>query len=120
MNYLFDGPSSAYTHNGDKVLLESLCFKTDGFERDWTTLGTFVHPNGTEITAEVCALPAQFFRFTVTSEHDVFTLSTGSGGFGTYWPIALAYAARGRRASLLPSVSEQLERNMVVVEHAVR
>lgn len=120
--------SDAYEHNGDRVLLESLGLRTTGFGRDFTDLGTVVleeakeqtygNPEETKvcpattIKVEVGALPAQFWRFTITRPRDeveelpgkdergrdrwrsvcepaeVFVMTTGSGGFGTYWPMA--------------------------------
>ena len=95
--------SSAYRHNGDHELLGSLGLRQHGFDRDWTALGTVTLPNGAKTPAatvevEVCALPAQFWRFTITrprwdedsdsyhTERSVMT--TGSGGFSDFWPHA--------------------------------
>ena len=70
----------AYRHNGDFELLTSLGLKTWGFRRDWTDLGTIVllpaednefgHKPETTIKVEVCAYPAQFWRFTITRPRD--------------------------------------------------
>jgi hypothetical protein len=110
----------AYTHNGDHELLESLGLRTWNFERAWTPLGTVVvqdaEPDGeygprpaTTVDVAVSALPAQFWRFTITRPRDDcetvngkvrgiytplehFVMTTGSGAFGTYWPMAKALA----------------------------
>lgn len=110
------GASSAYTHNGDHDLLASLGLKTDDFGREWTPLGTVVvqeaEPNGefgprpaATVDVEVSALPAQWWRFTISRPRDDsetvdgevrgiyeplerFVMTTASGGFTTYWPIA--------------------------------
>lgn len=96
------GHSAAYEHNGDRALMESLGLKTTGFGRDHTDIGTVVveearggKPAAT-VKVEVTALPAQFFRFTVTRPCDdgdgttaeVFVIRTGTGGFSEYWPMA--------------------------------
>lgn len=121
--------SGAYTHNGDRALMAELGLRTDGFDSEFTPLGTVVveeaEPDGqfgprpaVEVAVEVSALPAQFFRFTIRRPRDevedlpegetdphtghgwrgvyepveVFVMTTGSGGFGDYWPIAKAVA----------------------------
>ena len=125
MDLFFEGYSSAYI--SDRALLESLGLKVDGFGRDWTDLGTVeVREADTEneydcltgprpaatVKVEVSAMPAQFFRFTITRPQDfvmddaeaprgfravyepveVFEMSTGSGNFSAYWPMAKAIA----------------------------
>lgn len=98
--------SDAYRHNGDHELLGSLGLRQYGFGRDWTALGTVTleKPNAgagrpaATVEVEVCALPAQFWRFTITrpvwdegsesygTEQHVMT--TGSGGFSDFWHVA--------------------------------
>lgn len=101
----------------DRALMESLGLTTSGFERGWTDLGTVTvqeaEPDGeygprpaSTVRVEVCAMPAQFWRFTVTRPKDgaetlpdgtvvgvyepleVREVTTGSGAFSTYWPVA--------------------------------
>jgi hypothetical protein len=112
--------SGAYEYNGDKALMEQLGLRTWNFERKWTDLGTVTvqeaEPDGeygprpaATVKVEVSALPAQFFRFTVTRPRDEsevvdgkvrgiyeplerFVLRTGSGGFSKFWPMAKAVA----------------------------
>ena len=120
---------AAYDHNGDRALLESLGLRATGFNQDWTNLGTvtvheareqtYGNPQETKVCpaatvqAEVRALPAQFWRFTITRPRDEiedlgedggglwrsvyepvkrFVVTTGSGGFSNYWPTAKAIA----------------------------
>ena len=121
------GPTNAYRHNGDHELLESLGLRTWNFGREWTNLGTVIVREAetaneyhcatgprpaTSVRVEVSAIPAQFWRFTITRPRDetvddasveygfrsvyepveVFEITTGSGGFGGYWDIARAVA----------------------------
>jgi len=113
---IFGEKQVAYRHNGDQEAMEELGLRTAGFARDWTALGTVVvhaaEPEGeygprpaATIDVEVSAMPAMFWRFTITRPHDGaetvdgkvrgiyeplerFVMKTGSGGFTTYWPIA--------------------------------
>jgi len=106
---IIDGPASAYRHNGDLELLQSLGLKTHGWvHHKWTNLGTIkLDKNSDEpkpkIKVEVYACPAQFFRFTITRgnedryKHDykpyeTFVINTGSGGFSDYYGVALLIA----------------------------
>lgn len=110
---------TAYSHNGDAELMRSLGLAT-AFGRDWTNLGIVTveeaEPEGefgprpaALIEVEASAMPAQFWRFTIVRPRDDaetvggkvrgvyapmerFILSTGSGGFGDYWPMAQAVA----------------------------
>lgn len=77
----FSAEQSAYEHNGDRVLLESLGLRVTGFRRDWTDLGTVTlreaEPDGefgprpaTTIKVEVEAFPAMIWRFTITRPRD--------------------------------------------------
>lgn len=99
----------------DQALMESLGLRTGGYGRDWNDLGTVVRDKGnphgeygpkppTTIKVEVAALPAKFWRFTVTRPRDaaetlpdgtvrgvyepveVRVITTGSGAFTDYWP----------------------------------
>lgn len=110
MGIFDDSLMKAYTHNGDHNLLSSLGLKTSGFERDWTDLGTVVvqeaddneygHLPAATVKVEVSALPAQFWKFTISRPIDdgksedveVFEMHTGTGGFTDYWPMAKAVA----------------------------
>lgn len=104
-------------YESDRALLESLGLRTQDFGRDWTDLGTVTveeaeprneygpRPAAT-VRVEVAALPAQFWRFTVTRPRDesetlpdgrvrgiyepveTRVVTTGSGNFGEYWPAA--------------------------------
>lgn len=107
----------AYEHNGDRALMESLGLRTTDFGRGWTDLGIVTvqeaEPDGeygsrpaATVKVEVSAMPAQFWRFTVSRPRDdaetlpdgtvrgiyepieVRIITTGSGSFGTYWPMA--------------------------------
>lgn len=76
----------AYTHNGDRKLLQELGLAVFGFGVDWIDLGTVVlfeaeertygNPPETKtapattVKVEVSCLPAQFWRFTVTRPRD--------------------------------------------------
>lgn len=103
-------------NDGDVGLLISLGLRTTDFQREFTDLGTVIveeaEPDGeygpkpaSTVKVEVAAMPAQFWRFTVTRPQDnselvngkvrgiyepveIFILSTGSGRFSEYWPIA--------------------------------
>lgn len=112
-----------YTHNGDDELIASLGLKThDVSDKRWSDLGTVVlieaedkhfetatppgphHCPATTVKVEVCSMPAQFWRFTVTRPREeldddldgpwkpvyepveVYEVATGSGGFCDYWP----------------------------------
>lgn len=100
----------------DVALMQQLGLRTDNFGRDWTHLGTvtvdeaepedrFGPRPASTVRVEVAALPAQFWRFTVTRPRDecetvdgevrgiyepveVRVITTGSGRFGEYWPVA--------------------------------
>lgn len=77
---MLDTPCGAYTHNGDRALMESLGLKVDDFGRDWTDLGTVIVSEAEDagfgpkpastVKVEVTALPAQFWRFTITRPRD--------------------------------------------------
>lgn len=127
----------AYEHNGDRELMESLGLQTTDFGREWTDLGTVTveaarterfgkvagkrmtpepeyHRPAATVKVEVSAMPAQFWRFTITRPREEiedwkgggttygfrpiyepverFTMRTGSGGFGEYWTAAKACA----------------------------
>lgn len=90
----FDLDCGAYRHNGDHELMTSLGLRTWSFHQEFTDLGTVIinevheESSAATIKVEVSALPAQFWRFTVTQEEGVTVLTTGSGGFSDYWPIA--------------------------------
>lgn len=100
---LLDGPSSAYTHNGDRVLMESLGLQTYGFKREWTDLGTVVVAEAEEIEAgepprkkmrpaatvqvEVIAHPAQFFRFTITRPQERIVDQKNKKWYVIYEPV---------------------------------
>lgn len=103
------GEQEAYRHNGDHDLMTSLGLRTSGFGRDWTDLGTVTLDSqreerpDTTIKVEVTAVPAQFFRFTITRPNEdncenggmpleVFEITTGSGSFGEYYEVALLVA----------------------------
>lgn len=88
----------AEAYRGDIDLMENLGLDWQKpFRREWTDLGTVKlyddEPLPT-IKVEVSALPAQFFRFTVTRKADtvepapneVLVIRTGSGSLATYWP----------------------------------
>lgn len=124
-NDFLGGPSQAYLHNGDYGLLKELGLQTGNFGRDWTDLGTVTVREAEEdgeygarpattVKVEVTALPAQFWRFTITRPRDdskkighpdgswevigiyepveTIVLTTGSGGFSTYWPTVERFA----------------------------
>jgi hypothetical protein len=79
----------------DWQLMRGLGLRTN-FDRDWTDVGT-IEVVYTTVKVEVSALPAQFCRFTITrSDGEVVTVSTGSGGFGRYWPLVEQYAVTGQ------------------------
>lgn len=107
-------------YESDRPLMESLGLRTVVFDRGWTDLGTVTvekaEPRGefgprpaSTVRVEVLALPAQFWRFTVTRPRDacetvdgevrgiyepleVLTVTTGSGSFAEYWPVATMIA----------------------------
>jgi len=73
---------------------------TVDFARKWTTLGeVLVADNDAEIKIEACAMPAQFWRFTVRREDEdeggteTLLVKTGSGSLRKYWPMAEAIAS---------------------------
>ena len=93
--------SATGTYPRDRSLMMSLGLSVGRFCRDWTDLGTVViHeadseiPFPTTVKVEVSALPAQFWRFTVTRPVDdlgprrpeTLVVQTGSGAFSDYWP----------------------------------
>lgn len=85
--------NEAYIHNGDRPLMKSLGLRTWAFSRDYLDLGTVEVRDAdadapATVKVEVSAMPAQFWRFTVTKTSGIFVMETGSGGFGDYWPIA--------------------------------
>lgn len=122
----------AYTHNGDRDLMASLGLRPGVLRAgEWTDLGTvtlraaeeqtYGNPEETKlcpattVKVEVCAYPAQFWRFTITRPQDQtehygkdergidlwraiyepverFVMTTGSGGFSNYWETAKAVA----------------------------
>ncbi len=92
-------PSCAYTHNGDETYMRSLGLKTYGFGRSHTYVGTVTiyedEPEGPRVDCYVGAMPAQFFKFVVhrpnenaPGETETLTITTGSGSFQEYWPVA--------------------------------
>lgn len=107
-----------YHHNGDRELAESLGLtdwqKTwEWRDGGWIYLGTITSPTeedpscnvpGWAIEVEVVALPAQFWRFTVSNSREVqvdgewtyepqtFRFSTGSGGLGEFLQVATMFA----------------------------
>jgi hypothetical protein len=112
---LLNGPWSAYAD--DVALMEKLGLRTTDFGREWTDLGTVTvqeaEPNdeygprpASTVKVEVSAMPAQFWRFTVTRPKDdaevtadgkvrgiyepleIRVITTGSGSFTRYWPVA--------------------------------
>lgn len=110
----------AYTHSGDEELLGSLGLLTRADGPGWHDLGTAtiqeaemvegVRRPAATVQVEVMALPAQFWRFTITRPRDeteelgggkwrpVYepvercVLETGSGAFSGYWPTAQLFA----------------------------
>ena len=95
----------------DVPLVQRLGLNLFGGKREFVDIGTVDLGRGTRIKVEVCCLPAQFWRFTITrrSEKDdretnpteTFVMTTGSGSLSTYWPIA-----------------EMVSTNMLTVERA--
>lgn len=122
MSAFLSGKAEAYVHNGDAKLLASLGLRTTGFTLgERTDLGTVeIYPAetsnpydcltgprpATTVRCEVTALPAQFFRFTITRPRDetiddesarlgwrsvyepcdLYEINTGTGGFTDFWP----------------------------------
>ena len=108
------GPQDAYGKDAEALRLLGL--KTNGFGRDWTDLGTVVveeaDPDGeygprpaATVKVEVSSMPVLFWRFTITRPRDEsttvdgkvvgvyeplekFVMSTGSGTFCEYYPMA--------------------------------
>lgn len=95
---MFDSLMKAYS---DEIpLMTELGLRIFGYTRDWLDIGTVqlhepdeYHPNPTLIKVEVSAMPAKFWRFTITKDSDTIeptlekiVVSTGSGLFTTYWP----------------------------------
>jgi hypothetical protein len=108
-------------YSWDEPLMRVLGLRTTGFEREWTDLGTVTveeaEPEGeygprpaATVKVEVLALPAQFWRFTVTRPRDeaetvdgevrgiyepveIRVITTGSGSFSEYWPSARLVAS---------------------------
>lgn len=94
--------------NGDYKLLERLGLKTDAAGADeFVDIGTVTLEADVEnetpaptIRVEVASAPAQFWRFTITRPRESarwpleeIVLETGSGGFGTYYPLAETIAS---------------------------
>ena len=96
---------SWYIHNGDSALARELGLRSDWghngsvpafgkVTNGYEDAGTVQLPTG-RVKVEICALPAQFYRFTCThfSEGEGYpesttTIETGSGSLGENWPIA--------------------------------
>lgn len=104
-------------YDADLKALADLGLRTTDFDYVWTDLGTVTvqeaEPDGeygprpaATVKVEVSAMPAQFWRFTVTRPRDeadtlpggrvvgvyepvqVRVVTTGSGRFTDYWPVA--------------------------------
>lgn len=81
------GSQNAYWDDED--LLRRLGLKTKGYQWDWTPIGT-VRSTLNRVDVAVCAMPAQFWRFTVHlyNQAGPLVIVTGSGTFTDYWPFA--------------------------------
>jgi hypothetical protein len=95
----------AETHSKDRELFRQLGLRefaigqgwsdSDPRLNDWRDLGT-VEFEWAEVRVEVCCLPAQFFRFTITAKtEDVqgTVLTTGSGALSDFWPTIDLWAS---------------------------
>jgi hypothetical protein len=91
------GPFSAYP--GDRELLDRLGLKTDGYPfSEWMELGRVDFDNEATVDVFVLALPAQSWDFVITrpdedgERSESFKLSTGTGKFTEFWPMAAMLA----------------------------
>ncbi len=86
------------TYMQDVPLVKRLGLNLFGGKPEFVSIGMVEQGRGRQIKVEVCCMPAQFWRFTITrrSEKDdretnsteTFVMTTGSGSLSTYWPIA--------------------------------
>jgi hypothetical protein len=86
------GPFSAYP--GDRELLDRLGLKTYGYPfSELMKLGQVVFDNEAKVDVFVLALPAQSWNFVITRpDEESFKLSTGTGKFTEFWPMAAMLA----------------------------
>jgi hypothetical protein len=86
-------------YGGDRALLDRLGLLTDGYPfSEWMRLGRVDFDNDAKITVFVLALPAQTWDFIITRPDEnggqpkSFKLSTGTGRFTEFWPLAAMLA----------------------------
>lgn len=107
---ILDGPSQHYAEDRDFLLEHGL--RPGNVNREWTEVGTITRNDVDDegqfdepawsIKIEASALPAKFWRFTITRprylsesksyEMETLVLGTGSGKLVDYWPTALNFA----------------------------
>lgn len=80
-------------NSDDRELMTGLGLRIEGFERDWTDIGTVeLGEGGPIVQVSVAAAPALFWRFTINRQasgqmdREILQVSTGSGSFSEYWP----------------------------------
>jgi hypothetical protein len=84
-------------YDRDRALLEELGLDTMRMVgREWLDLGTAKVADA-QVKIEAIALPAMFFRFTITGLEDRvgsagIVLKTGSGAIYNFWPIVKTFA----------------------------
>ncbi len=76
----------------DVPVLKRLGLNFFGGKNEFVDIGTVELGGSRNVKVEVCCMPAQFWRFTITRPSrngpDTFVMTTGSGSLSDFWPIA--------------------------------